>query len=805
METGSNIRQIEAIGKPKLEISYRKVLQVLLSRWQWVVYTTCIALLFAYISLLYTAPSFSTRATLKFEEKRSEISELMNVRSVYDRSDKLLSEQFVIRSREVLLNALINLDYPISFFEAGLIRETDLYPQTPLQINISANEQLKHSPKTFKFLAKTKTAFTLQYEEGGSYGSHNYKIGDVISVDGLTFKVVSFSYPSESKAAIIFHFNTPEELLSRVDAGLKMNENKNTNILTFNQIDQNATFARDILNSILNEYQQYDRRQKTESATQTIDFISQLQAQMADVVKKSGSNFEQFKVQSQMLDISGTTKKVTAQLETFEKEKSNIELERLMISQLEKDVLDNKNSNAINYNLQGIADPLLTALLSQYNLLLMKKQQELLTFKASSSSVQELDSQLLQVKLSIKSNIAAQLKKNKEASVFLDQQTDQIAGTFNRIPKTEKNFINLQSAFDINQKVFAYLSEKKLEAQISKASITRSVIIVDRATINNVPIVPIPQTRITTAAVIGIISGLGLIFLVRLINPFIRDVEGISSLTKTPVVGIIRKLPGKHPKRMPSVLPASMILEDSAFYESVRAVRTSVSYIAPEKTCKVICITSEVSNEGKSFTAVHLAKTLCLIDKRVLVIAADLRKSTLHQTFNLSNDVGLSSFLNGTANTEQIVLSTGDANLDFVSAGPTPVNPSELIHSFRMKDLIGALRTRYDYIVIDCAPVGLVSDAIPLIKCSDINLFIIRAGVSRQTAALIPEALSREFELTNLFIILNSFENETLYSSYYKGLNQPSGYYNAYLKPQYYNEQYRLKDTPKRSWKFWKN
>jgi tyrosine-protein kinase Etk/Wzc len=805
MDNMNSMEDRESGFSTQQEISYRKVLQIIICRWHWIVYTELLALLIGIVFLAYTPPIFGTKASLKFEEKHSEISEIMNVRNVYDRSDKLLSEQFVIRSREVLLNAITNLNYPITFYDRGTIRSTELYPIVPIDIVIIAQDTLHWNTNSFKFIATSSKTFTLTYLQDDDRVKRNYNIGDIIYVKNLIFKITGFRNSNLREQSITFHFNTPDALLTRIDEGLKMNENKNTNILTFNQIDQNAFFAKDILNSILDEYVTYDRAQKTRSASQTISFIDRLQLDMAAVVRSSGNNFERFKVNSKMLDISETTKKVTQQLESLENEKSRIELEGLMIVQLKKDVLNDKNINAINLNLQGTADPLLTGLLTQFNTLLIRRQQQLLTFKPSASSIQEIDRQLVQLKSSISSNVTAQLQKNKEAANFIEQQADQITGTLNQIPKAEKEYVNLQSDFDVNQKVYAYLSEKKLEAQISKAAVTPSVIIVDRATLSAAPLTPIPEKTLSTALVLGVFSGVGLIFFVRLINPYIRDVDSIVASTRTPIIGIIRKLPPKWRPRLGAEITLSADVEEAVFYESVRAVRTSISFLAPDKRSKVICISSEISKEGKSFTAVQLANTLSLIDKKVLLIAADLRKSRLHHTFSVSNEVGLSSFLLGKGSQEDILYPTEVKDLYIIPAGPVPPNPSELLHSMRFKDLIAQLRSEFDYIIIDCAPIGLVSDAIPVIKVSDINLFIIRAGVSRYSAASIPDTLSRALGLTNIAIILNGFDNDVLYSGCYKGQVNKTGYYSTHQTHQYYNKEYIIHQMPKRSWMFWKN
>jgi capsular exopolysaccharide synthesis family protein len=259
--------------------------------------------------------------------------------------------------------------------------------------------------------------------------------------------------------------------------------------------------------------------------------------------------------------------------------------------------------------------------------------------------------------------------------------------------------------------------------------------------------------------------GFGMIVLIRILNPYIYDKETVESLTTIPIIGVIRKFPDEIDEDNTQILALSR--PKSVFAESVRSVRTNLNFIASEKSSKIICITSEVAGEGKSFIAVNLSSTLSLIDKKIILIAADLRRSRLHKTFNMPNDIGLSNFLANQCEVDDVIRNTSQPNLDILLSGPVPPNPSELLHSKRMKELIAALKKRYDIIMIDTAPIGLVSDSIPLIRMSDINIFVIRSGKSKFYAATVPQRIANEYHLDNTVIILNAFAEDLLHSRYY--------------------------------------
>jgi capsular exopolysaccharide synthesis family protein len=233
-------------------------------------------------------------------------------------------------------------------------------------------------------------------------------------------------------------------------------------------------------------------------------------------------------------------------------------------------------------------------------------------------------------------------------------------------------------------------------------------------------------------------------------------------------------------------------------------VRTNLSFLASEKKSKIICITSEVAGEGKSFVAVNLSSTLSLIDKKVILIAADLRRSKLHKTFNVPNDLGLSNYLANQCASGDIVMHSDQKNLDFIISGPIPPNPSELLHSVRMSELIAELQVKYDVIMIDTAPIGLVSDAIPLIRMSDINVFVIRSGKSKFYAATVPQRIAQEYHLDNTVVVLNAYAEDLLHSRYYTtkftGDNYGSRYYYYSDYSGYESSGYYIDEKQKKWW-----
>jgi capsular exopolysaccharide synthesis family protein len=362
--------------------------------------------------------------------------------------------------------------------------------------------------------------------------------------------------------------------------------------------------------------------------------------------------------------------------------------------------------------------------------------------------------------------------------------------------------VNLKRDFDINDKVYSFLSEKKLDAQINSAGILPGATIIDFAEPNFTPVSPNVQSEHHTAIIFGLIIGLGAIILIRVLNPYIYDKETIESLTTIPIIGVIRKFPEEIDEFSSQIL--AIARPKSIFAESVRSVRTNLNFLAAEKKSKIICVTSEVAGEGKSFVAVNLSSTLSLIDRKVILVAADLRRSKLHKTFDVPNDIGLSNYLAHQCAAEDIIMHSSQKNLDFIISGPVPPNPSELLHTKRMAELIEKLQSIYEIVMIDTAPVGLVSDAIPLIKLSNINLFVIRSGKSKFYAATIPNRIAQEYNLNNTVIVLNAYAEDLLHSRYYTtkftGENYSSRYYYYSDYSGYESSGYYIDEKKKKWW-----
>ncbi|MDP9077340.1 MAG: polysaccharide biosynthesis tyrosine autokinase [Bacteroidota bacterium] len=754
---------------PNQEIDYFKIAKILLSRWYWIVGSVAVCMIVANVYLWYTPKIYATSATLKFEEKKSEISDLISVPGSNDRTNvsKIQSETIVLQSSALLLSAIKHLDYRISFYIVGRVlnRTNELYPQKPIDVELVKFDSVNFFHDLITFRPVNRNKFSVSYKASGREIKNTYSYNTPFTIGPTAF---SIKYPGNLPltAMYLFKLNAPEDFIGRIRGGLHTYETaKNSNIISLQQTDSNPQFAADVLNAVMKEYLSYDRNQRTQSASQMIRFIDNQLEFLSGEVKGSENSIKQYQNKKKIMDVSTASSRALGKATDLEAQSSLLKIDLLAVDQLKQEVIKANDNELPNFNVSGVEHDQLNSAITSLNTLIADKKTLLKTYTSNSLTIKDIDQQILQIKNNLLNSINSSRGLIENKIKYIQNQLGPVNQQISELPSAQRDMVSLQRDFEINDKVYSFLSEKKLDAQISTAGILPGATIIDLASPNYNPVSPDEHSVQRSAEIFGLAIGLGLIILIRILNPYIYDKETIESLTTIPIIGVIRKFPEEIDEYSSQILAISK--PKSIFAESVRSVRTNLSFLASEKTSKVICITSEVAGEGKSFVAVNLSSTLSLIDKKVILIAADLRRSKLHKTFQVPNDLGLSNYLANQCSADDIISHSSQVNLDFIISGPVPPNPSELLHSKRMSELIADLTSRYDIVVIDTAPIGLVSDAIPLIRVSDINVFVIRSGKSKFYAATVPQRIAQEYHLDNTVIVLNAFAQDLLHSRYY--------------------------------------
>jgi len=760
-------------------VSLTRILRICLSRWYWIFASIVISVGMAYLFLWFTPEKYAVHALIKFDEKRTEMSELINIRNLYDRTNKTESEKMVIQSKTVLKNAVISLQYPISFYHREKFRLTELYPMKPLDIITIENLLPANDNLYFEFQRLNRRSYRLTYSLNDITYAKDFQFNQHVYLPGLSFKIKG----TKTNQPLTFKFNTTESLAQRLASALKIDELPNSNLLSLHLIEENPKLAADLLNANLNAYLKFDKSRRLVSLSQTKNFIDTLLQEMSSNLKASGQAVAVFQTRHQFLNVP---KNWMDRLSEHELEKYSLEFENDRLSTFQTNTKDYKNIQQLPQLPNGhVKENPIVKSINSINELLLKKQDALNFYTGNAPTLGRIAEQINTLMSTLNRNIEEQKRENLLAIQNLTAIITRIKSNFNQAPDAERALSDLQNRFNVHQKVYSYLAEKKLEAQISNAAIVPGAMIIDLAEYPEKPVYPIKKNTYTLFILAGTAVALILIYLFRTLNPYIYHYETVQALSTVPIVGVV---PAVKISDL-SNLEAIPMLDHpgSMFSESIRVIRSNLNFIATTGGHKSICITSDASGEGKSFISANLAGSISLLGKRVLLIAADLRKPRLQLIFNPGAIKGLSHYLCRQAETKEIITKTPYPYIDFIAAGPIPPNPSELLHTDRMRLLLNEVTDQYDYIIIDTAPIGLVTDGIPLIQLTDITLFIIRSGVSAHEAALSPERLKREFKLQHIAIVLNAFKNDRFYGAYTRKDIARSHYHTGQDCPQQIN------------------
>jgi tyrosine-protein kinase Etk/Wzc len=472
----------------------------------------------------------------------------------------------------------------------------------------------------------------------------------------------------------------------------------------------------------------------------------------------------------------------------YENEELEIQINDNLLRQVEETIRKSKSEldiYSITPLLSGSSyESSISEMLLKLRDLLLQKEELLFQVTPKNSGSKSIEYSIEIQKNIIIESISSLRNKLKDRKVYLNEKLNKYDSQINSLPTKELEFARLQRLFNINEKYYTLLLEKKTEYRISKEGFVPETRILEEAYIPGGPISPNRNFVLSSFLIAGIlICGL----LVTLKYIFHNNITSLNEISKTSQasIGILGIVPKYNQE-----IPVSQLLIDknpkSLISEAFRNIRTNLAFINTNEGAKVIAITSTVSGEGKTFVAINLAGIIAFSGKKVIILDLDMRKPKIHLGFGATNFNGMSTILIGRDSIENCVQKSTVDNLDFITAGPIPPNPAELIISKKMEDIIETLKLTYDMIVIDNPPVGLVTDGISIIQKADFPIYIFRADYSKKQYIQIVDRLKNENKFSKLSVILNSVDTERNKYGYNYGYGYGYGY--GYLSQGYYEE-----------------
>jgi tyrosine-protein kinase Etk/Wzc len=759
-------------------IDIRKYLFLIFRNWYWFLISGLIALSIAYYINRFSEPVYNVGgATVMVRHERMRAGgietflpgiELLNNRTT------IQNQMEILRSFSLNRRVIEELDFDITYVAIGRFKNAEMYLNSDIKVNAQPDKV-------------QRTGYPI-YVTILSENEYRLEIDDNLDVDrimqfGEQFVHDQFSFNIELVSNNLRHhryyfiINNKDALSNRYRSNLNINVNnpETGSVLFLSSIGKVPQQEADYLNKLMEMFIRVDLEEKSQTAVNTINFIDNQLIDIGDSLQYSENAILAFQNQQGISNLSREGNIYFTRLERLQSEKAELVIKDRYFNYL-LEYLSGKSGyrDIVAPSAIGIGDPLLNSLISQLNQLHSDRNLLSLSVSENNHRLIQSDQIIGNVTETLLENIRSMIGANQIALTDVDNRVNAVERDVARLPLVERQMLNIERRYNLNSSLFNYLMEKRAEASIAQAAQVSDNRILDYAR-SSAAIIMTPKKNKNYS--IAILAGLGLPLMLFLIADFfnnkITDKTYIGKKTNVPILGSIGH------STIKTEIPVKE-KPNSAMAESFRALRTNLHYVLRENGSKTISISSTISGEGKTFTAANLATIIAMSGKRTLLMGLDLRRPKINSLFNLDGDVGLSTYLIGMHDADEILVESAQENLDLVTSGPVPPNPSELLQSEKMAVLLQEMKKRYEYIIFDTPPVAVVSDALIVNQYADMTIFVIRQNFSNKNVIELINGLYYNKEIKNLSILINDVKASGYYGYGYNNYGYGNVNVNAY-------------------------
>jgi len=477
--------------------------------------------------------------------------------------------------------------------------------------------------------------------------------------------------------------------------------------------------AKEVVDAIVRAYNEEKIRVKTQSANRTLKFIDQQLEAIHETLQKSASKLEGFKATHVIMNVGAKATSTVKKLSDLETKLYTINTQLSILENLLSYIEANKDIKGIDVSSAQLVGPTITNLITKLQEAVSLRSTLLVDFTELHPDVVKVSEQIQRMKSMLIESIKSTLKGLKIRKASTQKLINEHKKTLQVLPREEQQLAQLTRDFMVNEKIYSYLLQRRAETAIIEASKVSEIQVLDPALVPSGPVKPKRMQIILIGLLAGLVLALLQALVRKLLDNTIKTADDIEKLTNLPLYGVIPDFGSKKTKQ-------------AAYYEALRVIRTNLEFLADSGKSKLVTITSSIPQEGKTTTTIELAKIIAKGGKKVIVLDLDMRRSRLHEIVRVPNKEGMSTLLAGKDVLKDVIQHTKEDNLHVITSGPTPPNPSELLMSDNFKHLIKTLLIEYDYVMLDSPPIGIVSDAMIVMRMSNINLVVVKAEYSKK-------------------------------------------------------------------------
>lgn len=776
-------------------------------RWPWFIASIIICIACAWIYLKQSTPIYNITASVIIKDEKkggtmgNEFSGLEDL-GLLNPSKNIDNEIEILQSKSLIKDVVNELGLYINYWGNKGFKTTDLYGASPILVHYSFKD------------AETLNApiqLTINYQKNGNLNVN--MITDKGNDNEKKINKTFTEFPavlSSEKGVITFIENQQVPIVEDVNLDITISHplaiakgyrsalsieptSKTTSVATISIKNTNKKRGEDFINKLVEMYNRDANDDKNEVAQNTAHFIDERISVINQELGTTEQELENFKRESGLTDLSSDAQLAVAEKSAYEKLCVENGTQLNLIQYLSDYLKKPENANTTLPVNVGLNDKSLTEQISQYNALILERNRLRRTSSDSNPVIRRLDSNIDDMHASLLTTINSVYKGLLITKADLDRQAGKYAGQISNAPAQERRFVSIQRQQEIKAGLYLMLLQKREENNIALAATANNAKIIDDALADDVPISPNKKIIYLAALVLGFGIPVAIIYILSLLSYRIEGHSDVERLTRVPVIGDV-PLNDSDEKYAIAVREN----DNDIMAETFRSLRTNLLFMLGDPDKKVILVTSTTSGEGKTFIASNLAVSLALLGKKVVIVGLDIRKPGLNKVFHISHkERSITQYLVAPQSTDlrsMIQSSDLSANLNILPGGTIPPNPTELLARKSLDDAIELLKKDYDYVVLDTAPIGMVTDTQLIARVADISVYVCRADYTHKNDYQLINELYANKRLPGLCTVINGLDMKKKKYGYYYGYGKYGRYY-GYGKKYGYGYGYGYGDT----------
>lgn len=791
----TTIEGFDASGQKEDESSFnlKTVFTLVILNWPWFILSMFIFICGALMYLRYTDPVYSVSMKMLIKDdtsnRRPSNQMLSNMQDFgfISNSTGIENEVEILQTRRLAQDAVKDLKLYTEYYVEGKLKRVLIYKTQPVSADLdpeSLAELSKKAPGGFSFtITRNGNKYDVENEDNslpfkGSFTNMPDSMKTPYGTLIFTANVAGGLQPMPNGQKMIVIMMPPQLVAARYAAALNASPtSKMTSIALLTLTDKSVQRGIDYLNQLAICYNRQANMDKNEIAIKTEEFINSRLEKINNELGMTESELEEYKRSNNLTELRLDATQTLTQSSQFAAKLADANTQIMLLDYLREHVNDPANKYQIIPSNVGMTDPISASLINEYNKTVQERERLLRSASENAPQVITMTNTLDNLTASIKTALQQARRTADIQRQGIESQYAAYSQRISSTPEQERILTQIGRQQEVKSGLYLMLLQKREENSISLAATA------DKGSVIEYPasagkISPKNSIIMTAAIIMGFFLPLLIFYLLQLLRYKIEGHDDVARLTRLPIVADVAVASDQVKSSAGIVVQEN---KNNQIDEIFRAMRTNIQFMMKGND-KVILFTSSTSGEGKTFNAANLAMSFALLGKKVILMGLDIRKPALGRLFDIADrEKGITSLLAKDKVTESdlkaVIQPSGvNANLDLLLAGPIPPNPTELLARENLKTITDMLRETYDYIILDTAPVGLVTDTLQIARVADVTAFVCRADYTPKSSFTLLNNLAAEKKMPNICVVLNGIDMSKKKYGYYYGYGKYGKY-----------------------------